>query len=75
MRPRFLTVSAALTAALAGATPGWAGGEGREGTLDRTASGLIFEQRQDVEEVALPQAPSGPATPTPYCTPAQPTCP
>ncbi len=32
-------------------------------------------QRQDVREVSLPRPPYGPATPHPFCTPAQPICP
>ena len=35
----------------------------------------VFQQRKDVEEVAIPQPPSGPATPIPFCSPGSPVCP
>ena len=35
----------------------------------------VFEQRKDVEEIAVPQPPSGPATPIPFCSPGAPICP
>jgi hypothetical protein len=38
-------------------------------------AGSVVAQRKDVQEVSLPQPPSGPATPVPFCTPAQPICP
>ena len=31
--------------------------------------------RQDVREVTMPPAPSGPATPVPFCNPSDPICP
>jgi hypothetical protein len=36
--------------------------------------GMAPQQRQDVREVTLPPPPSGPATPSPFCSPASPTC-
>ncbi len=39
------------------------------------SAGSLISQRKDVEEVSLPPPPSGPATPVPYCTPAQTVCP
>jgi hypothetical protein len=35
----------------------------------------VFQQRKDVEEIAIPQPPSGPATPIPFCSPGSPVCP
>jgi hypothetical protein len=42
---------------------------------DGVWAGSVVAQRKDVQEVSLPPPPSGPATPVPYCTPAQPICP
>jgi hypothetical protein len=35
----------------------------------------VYQQRKDVEEVAIPEPPSGPATPIPFCSPGSPVCP
>jgi hypothetical protein len=35
----------------------------------------IFQQRRDVDEVSRPEPPSGPATPSPFCSPSAPICP
>ena len=42
---------------------------------DGVWAGSVVAQRKDVQEVSLPPPPSGPATPVPFCTPAQPVCP
>lgn len=36
---------------------------------------LMLQVRQDVEEVSMPPPPTGPATPSPFCTPSLPICP
>lgn len=61
-----------LAAAPSGA---WAASAGGEALETRAASADILFQRQDVREVSLPPPPSGPATPVPFCSPAQPICP
>jgi hypothetical protein len=42
---------------------------------DESDSDAFFGPRKDVIETLLPPPPHGPATPTPFCTPAQPICP
>ena len=42
---------------------------------DGVWAGSVVAQRKDVQEVSMPHPPSGPATPVPFCTPAQPICP
>lgn len=37
--------------------------------------GDVNDGRQDVREVTMPPAPSGPATPVPFCNPSDPICP
>ena len=37
--------------------------------------GDINDGRQDVREVTMAPAPSGPATPVPFCNPSDPICP
>jgi hypothetical protein len=74
MRNACTIVTAALAAGLVAPSDGWSLGY-PDGLQDRGFPSLVFEQRRDVEEVSLPPPPSGPATPVPFCTPAQPTCP
>jgi hypothetical protein len=40
----------------------------------RALDPIAPQQRQDVREVTLPPPPSGPATPSPFCSPSSPTC-
>jgi hypothetical protein len=75
MRRSVATVGAAVAVFLVGSATGWAGDGALDGMKTWPAAGTILEQRKDVQEVALPSPPSGPATPVPYCTPAQPICP
>jgi len=46
-----------------------------EGTTAAALAPQVFQQRKDVDEVARPQPPSGPATPIPFCSPGSPICP
>jgi hypothetical protein len=49
-----------------------------ESPLEQAADAFtsdVFQQRKDVEEIAIPQPPSGPATPIPFCSPGSPVCP
>jgi hypothetical protein len=75
MRRTVATVGVTAAIILAGSAEGWAGDRALEVLKASSISGLVFEQRRDVEEVSLPPPPSGPATPVPFCTPAQPICP
>lgn len=64
-------LSVAMVAPAAAAAVEWHG-QNLAGVLDTAG---VFQQRKDVLEVSLPPPPRGPATPLPYCGPAQPVCP
>jgi hypothetical protein len=67
-----------LGAALFFVAAAGAGYPASAGFADQENSGggtPIVQLRQDVEEVSMPPPPSGPATPSPFCTPSLPICP
>jgi hypothetical protein len=69
-------VSSVALAALVAAPEAFSAARGATEALDDGIwAGSVVSQRKDVQEVSLPPPPSGPATPVPYCTPAQPICP
>jgi hypothetical protein len=75
MRNALAAIGVAVSIAAVPAA-GYAGSGKASSTLDEwTMSTPSLAQRQDVREVSLPRPPYGPATPHPFCTPAQPICP
>ena len=61
------------------------GGDGQDNDGPLTEEFILFppdwwtpgggnEGRKDVREVTLPPPPTGPATPSPYCSPGSPSC-
>ena len=75
MRKALATIGVAVFVAAVPAAA-YAGSGKASGALDEwTMSTPLLAQRQDVREVSLPRPTYGPATPHPFCTPAQPICP
>ena len=74
MRKALATIGVAVYIAAVPATA-YAGSGKMPPTHEWTMSTPSLAQRQDVREVSLPRPTYGPATPHPFCTPAQPICP
>ena len=74
MRKALATIAVAVSIAAVPATA-YAGNGKAQRTQEWTMSTPSLAQRQDVREVSLPRPTYGPATPHPFCTPAQPICP
>jgi hypothetical protein len=76
MRDILLSIGLALAMAVAASASAGAADLSRAGLEEAfSPSGTIVEQRKDVDEIARPEPPSGPATPVPYCSPGSPICP
>ena len=45
-----------------------------DGSFTKRSAPAVVHQRQDVREISVPPPPSGPANPSPFCSPASPYC-
>jgi hypothetical protein len=75
MRKALATIGVAVSIAAVPATAYAGSGKATRILHEWTMSTPSLAQRQDVREVSLPRPTYGPATPHPFCTPAQPICP
>ena len=75
MRNALATIGVAVSIATVPATAFAGSGKAPRTLHERTMHTPSLAQRQDVREVSLPRPTYGPATPHPFCTPAQPICP
>ena len=66
------TIGVALSIVMA--VPAVGNAAGVDGLFQKAQAPAVVHQRQDVREISVPPPPYGPATPSPFCSPASPYC-